>query len=73
MILSLRLLSFPCTYLPYCLALVDQNVLVGGDIPVDGVIMIMIRKMTMTMTMTMTMQITMIMKMENFSASEGYS
>lgn len=71
MILSLRLLSFPCTYPAYYIPLLDQNVLVGGDIPVDGVIMIMIRKMTMTMTMTM--QITMIMKMENFSASEGYS
>lgn len=40
----------------------------GGVIPVDGVIMIMIRKMTMAMTMTMTMKIIMIM--ENLSASE---
>ena len=38
----------------------------GGVIPVDGVIMIMIRKMTMAMTMTMKI----IMIMENLSASE---
>lgn len=42
----------------------------GGVIPVDGVIMIMIRKMTMTMEMTMTMKIIMTMIMENLSASE---
>lgn len=38
----------------------------GGVIPVDGVIMIIIRKMTMAMTMTMKI----IMIMENLSASE---
>ena len=45
-----------------------QNGSVGGVIPVDGVIMIMIRKMTMEMTMTMKIIMTMIM--ENLSASE---